>query len=126
MDLMFCCPFHESATDEFRSKEIIISGGENIHPAEIENLVAAMPGVAECAVVGLPDARWGEVPVLVVVPQPGQRPDGPAILARLGERLARFKVPRRVVVAEALPKTALGKLQRAALAAGLRDDGLKR
>ncbi len=109
-----------------RSKEIIISGGENIHPAEIENLVAAMPGVAECAVVGLPDARWGEVPVLVVVPQPGQRPDGPAILARLGERLARFKVPRRVVVAEALPKTALGKLQRAALAAGLRDDGLKR
>jgi fatty-acyl-CoA synthase len=102
-----------------RSKEIIISGGENIHPAEIENLVAAMPGVAECAVVGLPDERWGEVPVLVVVPQAGMVPEGAAILARLGERLARFKLPRRVLLADALPKTALGKLQRGALAAQL-------
>jgi fatty-acyl-CoA synthase len=107
-----------------RSKEIIISGGENIHPAEIENLVGAMPGVAECAVVGLPDERWGEVPVLVVVPQPGvEAPDGGAILARLAGRLARFKLPRRVVVAQALPKTALGKLQRTALAQALEPAG---
>jgi fatty-acyl-CoA synthase len=103
-----------------RSKETIISGGENIHPAEIENIVAAMPGVAECAVVGLPDERWGEVPVLVVVPQAGHAPDGAAILARLGEQLARFKLPRRVVVVDGLPKTALGKLRRGALAAALR------
>jgi fatty-acyl-CoA synthase len=103
-----------------RSKELIISGGENIHPAEIEGLVSAMPGVAECAVVGLPDERWGEVPVLVLVPQPGQTPDGAAILAHLGEQLARFKLPRRVVMADALPRTALGKLQRGALAASVR------
>ena len=56
-----------------RSKDLIISGGENIHPAEIENLAATWPGVAEAAVVGLPDARWGEVPVLALalVAQPG-------------------------------------------------------
>jgi fatty-acyl-CoA synthase len=103
-----------------RSNEIIISGGENIHPAEIEILVAAMPGVAECAVVGLADERWGTVPVLVVVPQAGHTPDGQAILALLRSSLARFKLPRRVEFVESLPKTALGKLQRAALVESLR------
>jgi fatty-acyl-CoA synthase len=102
-----------------RSKELIISGGENIHPSEIENLVSAMPGVAECAVVGLPDAQWGEVPVLVVVAQPGAQVDAAALLAGLEGRLARFKRPRRVVLADALPRTALGKVQRAQLVAAL-------
>ncbi len=102
-----------------RSKELIISGGENIHPAEIENLVAALPGVAECAVVGLPDATWGEVPVLVVVAQAGAAVDAAAILAALQGRVARFKLPRRVVMADALPRTALGKVQRAQLVAAL-------
>ncbi len=99
-----------------RSKELIISGGENIHPAEIENLLAQHPDVAECCVVGLPDARWGEVPVLVLVPRPGRTVDEAALRALFDARLARFKHPRRLVVAEALPKTALGKVQRAALA----------
>ena len=99
-----------------RSQDLIISGGENIHPAEIENLVAQHPSVLECAVAGLPDARWGEVPVLAVVPRPGYVVDGPALLALLDGHLARFKHPRRVVVLSALPKTALGKVQRAALA----------
>jgi fatty-acyl-CoA synthase len=98
-----------------RSKELIISGGENIHPAEIENLVHQHPAVLECAVAGVADARWGEVPVLAVVPRPGQRVDGAALLAALDGQLARFKHPRRVVVLPALPKTALGKVQRAAL-----------
>jgi fatty-acyl-CoA synthase len=102
-----------------RSKELIISGGENIHPAEIENLVAQLPGVAECAVVGLPDARWGEVPVLAVVPKPGAAPDPAALLAALAPQLARFKLPRRVVLVDALPKTALGKVQRAQLSSRL-------
>lgn len=103
-----------------RSKELIISGGENIHPAEIEALVAEHPAVAECAVVGLPDARWGEVPVLAVVPRPGlAAPEPAALLAALEGRLARFKLPRRVLVLDALPKTALGKVQRQALAAAL-------
>ena len=99
-----------------RSKELIISGGENIHPAEIEELVAAMPGVAECAVVGLPDARWGEVPVLAVVPRPGESVDADALLLALAARLARFKLPKRVVLMAYLPKTALGKVQRQLLA----------
>ncbi len=99
-----------------RSKELIISGGENIHPAEIEQLVAELPEVAECAVVGLPDARWGEVPLLAVVPRPGCHIDEAALQRLFDARLARFKHPRRIVVAASLPRTALGKLQRAALA----------
>ena len=99
-----------------RSKELIISGGENVHPAEIEQLVLAWPGVAECAVVGLLDERWGEVPVLAVVPRPGAEVDAQALLAQLATQLARFKLPRQVRVVDSLPKTALGKVQRKALA----------
>jgi fatty-acyl-CoA synthase len=106
-----------------RSKELIISGGENIHPAEIEHLAQAWPGVAECAVVGLPDERWGEVPVLVLVPQAGVDLDGPGLLAHLGTRLARFKLPRQLRVLDALPKTALGKVQRQTLVRQLGDKG---
>jgi fatty-acyl-CoA synthase len=99
-----------------RSKELIISGGENIHPAEIEQLAAERPEVQECAVIGLPDARWGEVPMLVVVERPGRSLDRAALQALFDARLARFKHPRRVQVVAALPKTALGKVQRAELA----------
>jgi len=102
-----------------RSKEMIISGGENIHPAEIESLAAERPEIAECAVVGLPDARWGEVPVLALVLRPGAVLDSAALQALFDARLARFKHPRRVQVVPALPKTALGKVQRAELARGL-------
>ena len=102
-----------------RSKELIISGGENIHPAEIENLLAGRPELAECAVVGVPDARWGEVPVLAVVPRPGCEVDAAALLQFLSARLARFKLPRDVVTLPVLPKTALGKVQRAQLRSAL-------
>ena len=98
-----------------RSKDLIISGGENIHPAEIENLAATWPGVAEAAVVGLPDARWGEVPVLVLVAQAGRVIDLDGLRTHFEQRLARFKHPRRMVLADALPRTALGKVQKAAL-----------
>jgi fatty-acyl-CoA synthase len=98
-----------------RCKELIISGGENIHPAEIENLVLALPGVAEAAVVGLPDDRWGEVPVLAVVMLPGRELDSAALQRLLDTHLARFKHPRRVMEVAALPKTALGKVQRGVL-----------
>ncbi len=103
-----------------RSKELIISGGENIHPAEIEQLVAEWPGVADCAVVGLADERWGEVPVLAVVMAPGAELDQAALQARMDERLARFKHPRAVRVVQQLPRTALGKVQRSVLAEQLR------
>jgi fatty-acyl-CoA synthase len=99
-----------------RSKDLIISGGENIHPAEIENLLAQHPDIAECCVVGLPDARWGEVPVLVIVPHAGRTVDETLLRALFDVRLARFKHPRRIVVAASLPKTALGKVQRPKLA----------
>lgn len=99
-----------------RSKELIISGGENIYPAEIENLVAALPGVVDCAVVGMPDPRWGEAPWLAVVARPGAAQDEAAVKASYETRLARFKHPQRVVWCESLPKTALGKVQRALLA----------
>ena len=102
-----------------RSKDLIISGGENIHPAEIENLAATWPGVAEAAVVGLPDARWGEVPVLVLVAKPGAPIDLDGLRAEFGRCLARFKQPRRIVVVDALPRTALGKVQKARLCRAL-------
>ena len=105
-----------------RSKELIISGGENIHPAEIEQLAMADASVADAAAVGLPDARWGEVPVLALVARPGASIDLGALRSRLDASLARFKHPRRIVVLDALPKTALGKVQRSVLASRLAQD----
>ncbi|MBM3362581.1 MAG: long-chain fatty acid--CoA ligase [Betaproteobacteria bacterium] len=105
-----------------RSKDMIISGGENIYPAEIENLLVSMEGLAECAVVGLPDSRWGEVPVLVLVRAPGAAVEplrADTVLAYLSDRIARFKLPRRVVFLDALPKSALGKVQKQVLQAQL-------
>lgn len=103
-----------------RSKDLIISGGENIHPAEIEHIALADPAVAEAAVIGLPDVRWGEVPVLAVVARSGQAIDEARLQAAFEARLARFKHPRRIVVMAALPKTALGKVRRAELAIALK------
>ena len=98
-----------------RNKDMIISGGENIYPAEIENALATFPGLLECAVVGLPDERWGEVPVLVLVralTAEGRKLSETAIKAHLEAKIARFKLPRRVVFREELPKSALGKVQK--------------
>jgi fatty-acyl-CoA synthase len=91
-----------------RLKHVIISGGENVYPAEVERVLATAPGVAEGAVVGRPDPKWGEVPVAVVVPGPGFDPA--RILAHFDGQIARFKQPRDVVVVDALPRTALGKV----------------
>ena len=102
-----------------RTKDLIISGGENIHPAEIEQLALADPAVADAAAIGLPDARWGEVPVLAVVARAGRGVDEARLRAALEARLARFKQPRRIVVLDALPKTALGKVRKSALAQSL-------
>jgi len=111
-----------------RSKDMVISGGENIYPAEIENLLVTLPGVAECAVVGLPDARWGEVPVAAIVRSAdttGQGLSAEAVLDHLQARIARFKLPRRVVFVDSLPKSALGKVQKPVLQAALQGDALR-
>jgi fatty-acyl-CoA synthase len=101
-----------------RAKDMVISGGENIYPAEIENLLLQHPAVAECAVIGQADAHWGEVAVaFVVLHEPagaGNDWDEP-IRAFLDGRLARYKWPRRWLRVDSLPKTALGKVQKAVL-----------
>ena len=101
-----------------RARDMIISGGENIYPAEIENLLLAHPLVSECCVVSLPDQRWGEVAVAVVVLAPGNATGetwAAPLQAHLAEKLARYKQPRRWLAVEDLPKTALGKVQKAEL-----------
>ena len=103
-----------------RSKDMIISGGENIYPAELENLLADCPELAESAVVGMADEKWGEVAVAVVVRKPGAEIDEEAVLALFNGRIAKYKHPRRVVFVQELPKTALGKVQKAALKVDLR------
>jgi fatty-acyl-CoA synthase len=98
-----------------RSKDMIISGGENIYPAEIENLLTECADIVEAAVVGLPDERWGEVVVAAIVKQPGSTLDKAGVMSLLHGRLARFKQPRRVEFLQSLPKNALGKVQKPAL-----------
>jgi fatty-acyl-CoA synthase len=99
-----------------RSKDMIISGGENIYPAELENILADCPQIAEAAVLGVPDDRWGEVVVAIVVKQAAATLDEQDVMDLFTGKIARFKQPRRVVFADALPKTALGKVQKAELA----------
>jgi fatty-acyl-CoA synthase len=100
-----------------RSREMIISGGENVYPAEVEALLEKHPAIAEVAVVGLPHPRWGEqVSAAIVVKPSMQAPTLADLESFLQDRLARFKQPRRVFVMESLPKTALGKVQKPHLA----------
>jgi malonyl-CoA/methylmalonyl-CoA synthetase len=95
-----------------RARELIISGGFNIYPREVEEVLAAHPTVAEAAVLGLPDPDFGEQVVAVIVPAPGATPDAQALVDFCRERLAAFKKPRRVVFTDALPRNALGKVQK--------------
>src|SRR5690606_25431945 len=95
-----------------RRKEMIISGGENIYPAEIENVLMESPDIAEASVVGWPDERWGEIVVAVVAPEPGRHLAEADVMRLLEGRIARFKHPNKVVFIDALPKTALGKVRR--------------
>ena len=95
-----------------RRKEMIISGGENIYPAEIENVLAECQDIAEASVVGRPDARWGEVVVAVVAPKTGRDLTPASVLQLLEGRIARYKHPKEVVFVGELPKTALGKIHK--------------
>jgi malonyl-CoA/methylmalonyl-CoA synthetase len=98
-----------------RAKDMIISGGLNVYPKEIEERIDAMPGVVESAVVGIPDPDFGEVGVAVVVAKAGHALTEASILAELKREIAAFKVPKRVHFVPDLPRNAMGKVQKAAL-----------
>jgi O-succinylbenzoic acid--CoA ligase len=100
-----------------RRDEIIISGGENVAPAEIEAVLASHPAVADVGVAGVPDEKWGSVPVAVVAFRPGAREDPETLRAFARERLASFKAPARIVEAPAIPRSPSGKLLRRLLPA---------
>lgn len=106
-----------------RIKDMYISGGENVYPAEVEAVLDGHPAVLEAIVVGVADARWGEVGHAFVRLRPGASLDEPALRAYLRERLAAYKVPRDISVVEEFPRTAAGKVQKHVLKAGLRQTG---
>ncbi len=93
-----------------RIKDMIISGGENVYPAEVENALAGHPDVADVAVIGVPSPRWGETVKAVVVPAPGATPDAADLIAHARTRLARYKCPTSVDLVAELPRNASGKV----------------
>jgi fatty-acyl-CoA synthase len=101
-----------------RARDLFISGGENVYPAQVEECYAAHPAIREIAVVGEPDARWGEVGCAYVVLAAGAALDPDTLRAWGRERLASFKVPQRWVAVDALPRTVTGKVQKHRLPAG--------
>jgi fatty-acyl-CoA synthase len=94
-----------------RIKNVIISGGENIYPVEVERVLRELKGIRECQVIGRPDGRWGMVPVAAVVADAGAGLTREAVLAHFDGRLARFKHPRDVVFLTELPRNAMGKVR---------------
>lgn len=95
-----------------RARDLIISGGLNVYPKEIEDVLDALPGVAESAVIGLPHADFGEAVTAVVVAKPGKQLEAADIIAAVRERLAGFKVPKQVHIVADLPRNAMGKVQK--------------
>jgi acyl-CoA synthetase (AMP-forming)/AMP-acid ligase II len=89
---------------------MFISGGENVYPAEVEKVLVACPGVAEAAVMGVPDARWGEVGVACLVPKAGAKLTLEDLRAHCSGRLAGFKAPKQFVLAKSLPRGGSGKV----------------
>ena len=95
-----------------RSKDLIISGGYNVYPAEIEGYLNDMPGVAESAVIGVPHPDFGEVGVAVIIAKPGAPLDGDRLMADLKSQLANFKIPKRCFIEPELPRNTMGKVQK--------------
>ncbi|WP_374194554.1 class I adenylate-forming enzyme family protein [Amycolatopsis sp. MtRt-6] len=101
-----------------RSKDMIIRGGENIYPKEIEDVLTGDPAVLEAAVIGVPDEKWGEVVVAYVQPRPGRTVDPAVLKARCAHSLSGYKRPTELLVLDAIPKNAVGKIDKPALRAG--------
>ncbi len=93
-----------------RMKDMIVSGGENVYPAEVENVLMSHPAVADAAVIGVPDERWGETAKAIVVKQPGSDPAGDELIAYCRERIAKFKCPTSVDFVDTLPRNPSGKV----------------
>ena len=104
-----------------RKKDMIISGGLNIFPRELEDVIAALPGVAQVAVVGLPDERWGEAVTALIVPRIGVELDAQSVIAAVRERKGAMLAPKSVLIVEALPLTPLGKVDKKTIRLQLRD-----
>ena len=104
-----------------RKQNLIISGGENVYPAEIERVLLTHPSVAEAAVIGRPDPKWQEVPVAYVVLRAGMSADAATMKAHVAGELALFKVPRDVVFVDSLPRNVMGKVQHFRLRDGAGD-----
>ncbi len=98
-----------------RLKDMIISGGENIYPAEVEQAIAELDAVGSVAVIGVPDEKWGEVPRAVVLLRDGAQLSEDQLRAHLQGRLARYKIPKSVVFVAEMPRTASGKIRKAEL-----------
>ena len=100
-----------------RVKDMIVSGGENIYPTEVENALCDHPDVLEVAVIGVPDARWGEAVKALVTPRPGATPDPAALIAFARTRIAGYKLPKTVDFVGPLPRNGAGKVLRRELRA---------
>lgn len=112
-------------TSRGRARDVVIRGGENVYPDEVEATIGQHTGVSAVAVVGKPDARWGEVPVGFVVPEPGYQPRPEDLVAFGRERLASFKVPRQWFFLSSLPMTASGKVRKVQLQSLLEDSDIE-
>jgi acyl-CoA synthetase (AMP-forming)/AMP-acid ligase II len=95
-----------------RVKDMIVSGGENVYPAEVENAIFGAPGVADVAVIGVPDEKWGEAVKAIVVKKPGENPTAESVIAWAKERIAAYKAPKTVDFIDALPRNPSGKILR--------------
>jgi malonyl-CoA/methylmalonyl-CoA synthetase len=95
-----------------RSKDLIISGGYNVYPKEIESFIDDMPGVDESAVIGIPHPDFGEAVMAVVVPKAGAKLNAEAMIATLKTQIANFKIPKRVEIVSDLPRNVMGKVQK--------------
>ena len=93
-----------------RIKDMIVSGGENVYPVEVEEALAHHPDVADVAVIGVPDERWGETVKALVVPRAGREPTAEELVAFARERLAGYKLPRSIELVDDLPRTPTGKV----------------
>ncbi len=106
-----------------RWKDMYISGGENVYPAEVENVLYQLPQVAEAAIIGVPHERWGEVGLAVIALKPGETLDRATVVEHCVERLAKFKVPNDIAIVEALPRNATGKVLKRELRTEFVDEG---